>query len=163
VRGGGRGSVAAHDSGSADPPWLVYGHDGGGKTYTFGDGRGPPVAVRFTSAKAQRTVILDPELRLGEAYMDGTFVVARGTIAEVLEILFGQELIAAPNWALARLLRYLFQRMQQFNPQFRARNNVVHQLYVTTAAGGRIVRRVPPTQGCRQERTANYQRSVGTR
>jgi cyclopropane-fatty-acyl-phospholipid synthase len=97
-----------------------------GKTYTFGDGRGPPVAVRFTTAKAQRAVILDPELRLGEAYMDGTFVVERGTIAEVLGILFGQELIAAPNWALARLLRYLFRRLQQFNPRFRARNNVAH-------------------------------------
>jgi hypothetical protein len=50
--------------------------------------------------------------------MDGTFVVARGTIAEVLEILSGQELIAAPNWALARLLRYLFRCMQQFNRDF---------------------------------------------
>jgi cyclopropane-fatty-acyl-phospholipid synthase len=97
-----------------------------GKIYTFGDGRGPPVAVRFTTATAQRAVILDPDLRLGEAYMDGTFVVERGTIAEVLEILFGQELIAAPNWALARLLRYLFRRLQQFNPRFRARNNVAH-------------------------------------
>ena len=38
-----------------------------GKTCTFGDGRGPPVAVRFSAAKAQRAVILDPELRLGEA------------------------------------------------------------------------------------------------
>src|ERR1700694_1503681 len=86
-----------------------------GKTYTFGARSGPPVAVHFTSAKAQRAVILDPELRLGEAYMDGTFAVERGTIAEVLGILFGQELIAAPNWALARLLRYLFRRLQQFN------------------------------------------------
>jgi cyclopropane-fatty-acyl-phospholipid synthase len=63
---------------------------------TLGDGRDPPVAVRFTATKAQRAVILDPEFGLGEAYMDSTFVVARGTIAEVLEILFGQELIAAP-------------------------------------------------------------------
>jgi hypothetical protein len=124
---------------------------GAGKTYTFGDGSGPPVVVHFTAAKSQRAVILDPELRLGEAYMDGTFVVQRGTTAEVLGILFGQELIAAPNWAVARLLRYLFRRLQQFNPRFRARNNVAHQLFVTAAAGRRIVWRVPPTQGCRQE------------
>jgi cyclopropane-fatty-acyl-phospholipid synthase len=34
---------------------------------TFGDGHGPPVAVRFIAAKAQRAVILDPEFALGEA------------------------------------------------------------------------------------------------
>ncbi len=28
--------------------------------YTFGDGSGTPVAVRFTNATAQRAVLLDP-------------------------------------------------------------------------------------------------------
>ena len=62
-----------------------------GSTYTFGDGSGPPVAVRFTTAKAQRAVLLDPELKLGEAYMDGTLVVEQGSIADVLAILLRQE------------------------------------------------------------------------
>src|SRR5579862_5844395 len=98
-----------------------------GKTYTFGDGRGPPVAVRFTSAKAQRAVLLDPELKLGESYMNGTFVVERGTIADVLAILFGQERFVSPVWALLpRFMRYLFRRLQQFNPRSRARHNVAH-------------------------------------
>jgi len=98
-----------------------------GKTYTFGDGRGPPVAVRFTSAKAQRAVLLDPELKLGEAYMDGTFVVERGSIADVLAVLFGQERYVSPIWALLpRLMRYLFRRLQHFNPRSRARHNVAH-------------------------------------
>ena len=98
-----------------------------GKTYTFGDGRGPPVAVRFTSAKAQRSVMLDPELKLGEAYMDGTFVVERGSIVDVIAILFGQERVVSPPWALLpRFLRYLFRRLQQFNPRSRARHNVAH-------------------------------------
>jgi cyclopropane-fatty-acyl-phospholipid synthase len=99
----------------------------GGKTYTFGDGSGPPVAVRFTSAKAQRAVLFDPELKLGEAYMDGTFLVERGSIVDVLAILFGQERFVSPIWALPpRLLRYLFRRLQQFNPPSRARHNVAH-------------------------------------
>ena len=98
-----------------------------GKTYTFGDGRGPPVAVRFTTAKAQRAVLLDPELKLGEAYMDGTFVVEHGSIVDVLAILFGQERFTSPVWALLpRLMRYLFRRLQQFNPRSRARHNVAH-------------------------------------
>jgi cyclopropane-fatty-acyl-phospholipid synthase len=98
-----------------------------GKTYTFGDGRGPPVAVRFASAKAQLSVLLDPELKLGEAYMDGTFIVERGSIADVLAVLFGQERFVSPIWALLpRLMRYLFRRLQQFNPRSRARHNVAH-------------------------------------
>jgi cyclopropane-fatty-acyl-phospholipid synthase len=98
-----------------------------GNTYTFGDGSGRPVAVRFATAQTQRSVLLDPELKLGEAYMDGTFVVEQGSIADVLAILMRQEQIAAPNWALPpRLLRYLFRRLQHFNPRSRARRNVAH-------------------------------------
>src|SRR3984957_12382284 len=91
---------------------------GGGKTYTFGDGHGPPVAVRFTTAKAQRAVLLDPELKLGEAYMDGTLVVGPGTIADGIAVLLRQSPVASANWALPpRLMRYLFRRLQQFNPR----------------------------------------------
>ncbi len=98
-----------------------------GKRYAFGDGSGPPVAVRFTDARAQRAVLLDPELRLGEAYMDGTFVIEEGSIAVALAILLRQESIAAPKWALpTRLVRYLFRRVQQFNLRSRSRRNVAH-------------------------------------
>jgi len=98
-----------------------------GNTYTFGDGSGPPVAVRFTNAKAQRAVLLNPELRLGEAYMDGTFVLEQGSIGDALAILMRQERIAPPAWALPwRFVRYLFRRLQQFNPRSRARRNVAH-------------------------------------
>ena len=43
-----------------------------GSVFTVGDGKGPPVAIRFMTKAAQRGVLLDPELKLGEAYMDGT-------------------------------------------------------------------------------------------
>ena len=98
-----------------------------GNTYTFGDGSGPPVAVRFTTASAQRAVLFDPELKLGEFYMDGTFVVERGSIADVLAILFRQDSSTMPGWAWpTRLARYLFRRLQHFNPRTRARRNVAH-------------------------------------
>ena len=97
------------------------------RTYTFGDGSGAPVAVRFTTAKAQRAVLFDPELKLGEAYMDGTFVVEKGSIADALQILMGQGHVYGPRWATAhRFLRYLFRRLQQFNLRSRSRNNVAH-------------------------------------
>jgi cyclopropane-fatty-acyl-phospholipid synthase len=98
-----------------------------GNTYTFGDGSGPPVAVRFTTASAQRTILFDPELKFGEAYMDGTLVVERGSIADVLAILFRQDSYPVPGWAWPpRLARYLFRRLQHFNPRTRARRNVAH-------------------------------------
>jgi cyclopropane-fatty-acyl-phospholipid synthase len=98
-----------------------------GRTYPFGDGSGPAVAVRFASAKAQRSVLFNPQLRLGEAYMDGTFVVDQGSIADLLAILLRQDHIAPPRWALPlQLGRYLFRRVQQFNPRSRSRRNVAH-------------------------------------
>jgi cyclopropane-fatty-acyl-phospholipid synthase len=98
-----------------------------GNRHTFGDGSGPPVAVRFTDAKAQRAVLFNPSLRLGEAYMDGTFLVEQGSIADVLAIVLRNERIAAPGWALpTQFIRYLFRRLQQFNLRSRSRRNVAH-------------------------------------
>ncbi len=98
-----------------------------GDTHAFGDGSGPPVAARFTTATAQRAVLFDPELKLGEAYMDGSFVVERGSIADVLAILFRQPGLDLPSWASPpKLVRYLLRRLHQFNSRFRARRNVAH-------------------------------------
>ena len=98
-----------------------------GNSYTFGDGSGTPVVVRFTTARALRQVLLDPELRLGEAFMDGTFVVEQGTIGDVLAILLRQERKATAKWAVPlRVIRQLFRRVQQFNFRSRARRNVAH-------------------------------------
>ena len=62
----------------------------GGRTFTLGDGTGRPIAVRFTSLAAELGVLLDPELKLGEAYMDGTFVVDEGSIADFVALALSQ-------------------------------------------------------------------------
>jgi cyclopropane-fatty-acyl-phospholipid synthase len=99
-----------------------------GSVLTFGDGTGAPVAVRFTSGAAELAVLLDPELKLGECYMDGTFVVERGSIADVLALLLHENSDGKPShWARPQwLLRYLHRRLQQFNPRTRARRNAAH-------------------------------------
>ncbi len=97
-----------------------------GTVFTFGDGTGRPVSVRFASRKAEWGILLDPELKFGESYMDGTFVVEEGTIADVLAIALGQG-SEVPYWArLQVLLRYLHRRLSQFNPRPRSRRNVAH-------------------------------------
>src|SRR6478736_6573250 len=97
-----------------------------GTVCTFGDGTGRPVSVRFTSRGAEWGILLDPELKFGESYMDGTFVVEEGTIADVLAIALGQK-SEVPYWARPQgWLRYLRRRLIQFNPRPRALRNVAH-------------------------------------
>jgi cyclopropane-fatty-acyl-phospholipid synthase len=99
-----------------------------GRAFAVGDGSGKPVAVRFTSRAAELRVLLDPELRLGEAYMDGTLIVEQGSIADFLALVLGQSTDGMPpHWArLQWLLRYLWRRLQQLNRPSRAQRNVAH-------------------------------------
>jgi len=98
----------------------------GGMTFSCGDGTGKPVAARFTTARAARRILFNPELALGEAWMDGTFVVDNGSIADVLAIVMDQPEImpwvAKPAW----WLRFLIRHVRQFNPRARAKKNVAH-------------------------------------
>ncbi len=98
-----------------------------GTLLTFGDGTGEPIAVRFATTAAEIAVLLDPELRLGECYMNGTFVVERGTIADALGLLMHQAPGGLPHWARPQwMLRYLYRRVRQLNWRRRARENVAH-------------------------------------
>lgn len=47
----------------------------------------PEVAVRFTSAAAQRKIVFDPRIGAGEAFMDGGLVMERGDIMQLVALL----------------------------------------------------------------------------
>jgi cyclopropane-fatty-acyl-phospholipid synthase len=97
-----------------------------GAKFSCGDGSGKPVSARFATAQAERRILLNPELALGEAYMDGTFVVEHGDIADALAILLDQPDVL-PGWAKPQWwMRYLIRHVHQFNPPARARDNVAH-------------------------------------
>jgi cyclopropane-fatty-acyl-phospholipid synthase len=97
-----------------------------GAQFACGDGSGEPVAVRFSSTESERRILLDPELALGEIFMDGTLVIETGSIADVLAILLDQPQIL-PRWAkLQWWRRYLVRHAQQFNPPGRSKSNVSH-------------------------------------
>jgi cyclopropane-fatty-acyl-phospholipid synthase len=102
--------------------------DSTGRTYRFGDGSGKPVAVRFTSRAAEYAVLRNPELRLGEAYMDGTFVVEQGTIYDFLDLVGQREDRYVLPWSMLglRAARYVTRRLRQLNHSRRARRNVAH-------------------------------------
>jgi cyclopropane-fatty-acyl-phospholipid synthase len=100
----------------------------GGHALEFGDGSGTPVAARFVSRSAMARMLLHPELRLGEAYVNGELVLEHGTIADLLSLLFSQPgsnklpFLARPRAAL----RYSRRRIDQYNYRRRARRNVAH-------------------------------------
>jgi cyclopropane-fatty-acyl-phospholipid synthase len=95
-----------------------------GATFTCGDGTGQPVAVRFLTTEAERHLLLDPELALGEIYTDGDLVMEQGSIADLLDVALGQPDMV-PKWAKLRWwIRYLVRHWQQFNPPSRSKRNV---------------------------------------
>jgi cyclopropane-fatty-acyl-phospholipid synthase len=98
-----------------------------GLTFSFGNGNGTPVAARLTTT-AVRQILLDPEMGLGESYMDGTMVMEAGSISDLLALVFHQKRDRMlPTWARPQwVMRYLWRRVQQWNSRMRARHNVAH-------------------------------------
>jgi cyclopropane-fatty-acyl-phospholipid synthase len=97
-----------------------------GSTFALGNRTGAPAAIRLTNRFTERAILLDPELKFGEGYMDGTVVIEQGSIADVLAILLNQP-VGPPFWARMQWLwRYPRRRLMQFNPRRRARLNVAH-------------------------------------
>jgi cyclopropane-fatty-acyl-phospholipid synthase len=99
----------------------------GGTILSFGDGTGPTIAARFTSRRAELAVLLEPELKLGEAYMTGTLVMEEGSIADLLELAMGSDYGRALHWwRPLDALRLAWRWLKQFNLRGRARRNVAH-------------------------------------
>ena len=59
--------------------------DADGKSHIHGPGGEPSATIRLHDKKLYRTLFLNPELRAGEAYMDGTLTVDGG-IRDLLEV-----------------------------------------------------------------------------
>ncbi|MGI6244288.1 MAG: class I SAM-dependent methyltransferase [Pseudochelatococcus sp.] len=99
---------------------------GSGHPFTVGDGSGPPVAVHFTTARAARNLLLNPDLRLGELYMNGDLEIRQGEIGDLLALAMRNYNAggAPPSMRVMRWLRQLFRFFAQFNVMSRARRNV---------------------------------------
>lgn len=100
-----------------------------GREYTFGDGTGEEVRVRFLDKGAERALILNPELQLGEIFMDGRLVVERGTIYDFLALVLRDDdhtdKRSLPSRILGKL-RFLTRSAVSRNNPWRARRNVAH-------------------------------------
>ncbi len=60
--------------------------DANGTPHVFKGSAGPEVAIKLHDPKLYRSLFFKPELRAGEAYMDGTLTVENGTIRDFLTL-----------------------------------------------------------------------------
>ncbi|MEE8370544.1 MAG: cyclopropane-fatty-acyl-phospholipid synthase family protein, partial [Sphingomonadales bacterium] len=102
--------------------------DAGGALHSYGGGNGPEVTLRLHDAKLERTLLFKPELKIGEAYMDGSLTVEEGTIRDLLLIfaINRDNLRAQP---LQKALRGASKRLRAVkltNTLKRSRANVAH-------------------------------------
>ena len=99
-----------------------------GGSFTVGDGSGPPLAIRFKTRAAELRFLRDPELALGELYMDGAVAITQGELLDVLELgLRNIATLEGSRWMrLLNRARVLLRRMHQNNDRLRAKSNVSH-------------------------------------
>lgn len=101
----------------------------GGTNTTYSGGPGPAATIALGDARTVRRIVLNPELAIGEAYMDGGLVAVGCTIYEVLDVLLSSRAAAAPWQAWLsphEVVGALTRRITQFNPAGRSRRNVAH-------------------------------------
>jgi cyclopropane-fatty-acyl-phospholipid synthase len=107
--------------------------DAGDKTHTYGKSKngkakGPNVTIRLTDPKLGRALFINPELRAGEAYMDGSLVIEQGTIRDLLTI-FATNRLNLRSQPFQKALRRFYKRVRKFhqrNPLSKSRKNVSH-------------------------------------
>jgi cyclopropane-fatty-acyl-phospholipid synthase len=102
--------------------------DAEGCVGSFGPGGTPAVTIRLHDPGVAWRLLSDPDLAVGEAYMDGTLTIEEGTLREFLDLCVGnaERLRENPAHRLRAALVKPLRRYRQYNPIRRARANVAH-------------------------------------
>lgn len=102
--------------------------DWNGTVRRFGDGGEPKVHIKLKSAAAARALAADPDLKLGECYVDGSLSILSGNVYDLLSL--GMLNMGLGNRHVLHGLvdgtRRAFRRLHQYNPVGRAKENVAH-------------------------------------
>ena len=100
--------------------------DASGALHLFGDGSGVLVRIRFRAAPAEWAVLLDPEMNLGEQYVDGGYDIEAGTVLDLLTLIRTNVGGRGRTWwtSAARALRSRIRGLAENNSRRRARTNV---------------------------------------
>jgi cyclopropane-fatty-acyl-phospholipid synthase len=97
-----------------------------GQTERFGDGTGPDIVIGVTMQGAAK-IAANPDLALGEAYMDGMLSIVSGDIRAFFDVIFRNQEAAAFSKTTAGALKLrILRTMQQANNRAASRRNVAH-------------------------------------
>jgi len=99
-----------------------------GDTQTYGDGSGQTEILQFHGEPILRRIVLNPELAMGEGYMEGQITIEGDRLEEVLKLLVhNRELGRMPVWVNAmRKVMFHARRFVQHNAPSASRRNVAH-------------------------------------
>lgn len=102
--------------------------DARGRRTLFGDGSKPVCTLKLHRRSLEWTLLLNPPLRLGEAYMDGRLTIEDGELQDFVELLAKNYAHLERHWmvrlgfVMVRQARWL----KQYNPIGKAQKNVAH-------------------------------------
>lgn len=102
--------------------------DPGGKVHTFAGQPGPTVTFRLSDPALPRKIFSNPELAVGEAYMEGTFTLEGSDLYDFLRF-FSINRVALGSYPLQKVLRRIsrgLRSLQQHNPIGKAQAHVAH-------------------------------------
>ncbi len=99
-----------------------------GHRLRVGDGSGEPVVIAFADKGAEIGVLADPDVRIGELYMDGRLTVEDGRLYDFIHLLMSGRVRSRPPVHMRALdkTRVAMRRIRQRNSAARARRNVAH-------------------------------------
>jgi len=99
--------------------------DAAGRSHVVGDGTQPRTTIRLTSKRLEYTLILNPSLSVGEAFMEGSLRVEDGTLYDFLDVVARNfDNVGRLPW-LAFIER-IGRGLKQYNPIGKAQHNVAH-------------------------------------
>lgn len=99
-----------------------------GSRRAYGDGTGQPVTLRIADPDLPRRIIANPELAVGEAYMDGSLTIENDDLRGFLALAITNISAGGGVWWQRPMdqMRKTARWWRQFNPMGRARANVAH-------------------------------------
>ncbi len=102
--------------------------DAAGGEHIHKGAEGPSVTVRLTDPSLHKSIALNPEMKAGEAYTDGTLIVEEGTIRDLLMI-FALNRSNLRDQRMQKSLRKFYKRVRRFHQRNvigKAQANVAH-------------------------------------
>lgn len=99
-----------------------------GQICSYGDGTGDPVRVRLHDMATLRRLVANPELALGEAYMNATLTIGQDDLRGFLGLVVRNRGGASRVFwqRLMQRTRLALRRFSQYNAVLRSRRNVIH-------------------------------------